>query len=107
MAIDLKSLRFNLKSLHDAYAAGAVAEDVMLEVLRRIQTIDDPGIFLHCADASALAHAVKEIGAFNPDAKPLWGVPFAVKDNIDVKGGCFRHRPLAGGGRNPDRQNQP
>ncbi len=86
MAIDLKSLRFNLKSLHDAYAAGAVAEDVMLEVLRRIQTIDDPGIFLHCADASALAHAVKEIGAFNPDAKPLWGVPFAVKDNIDVKG---------------------
>ena len=47
MAIDLKSLRFDLKSLHDAYAAGAVAEDVMLEVLRRIQTIDDPGIFLH------------------------------------------------------------
>ncbi|MCA8968088.1 MAG: allophanate hydrolase, partial [Planctomycetes bacterium] len=33
------------------------------------------------ADARAEAAA---LGAFDPVARPLWGVPFAVKDNIDA-----------------------
>ena len=37
------------------------------------------------SDAAILADAVRSEAA-GPDGKPLWGIPFAVKDNIDVAG---------------------
>lgn len=86
MAIDLETLCFDIDSLHEAYAAGATAEAILTEVLRRIATTADPGIFLHLANLETLAADARQLGVFDPVAKPLWGVPFAVKDNINVAG---------------------
>jgi len=80
----LSTLPFDLKSLHTAYAAGLKAEDVMMEALRRIQALDDPGIFLHLAEAASLQAVAAALPPFDPVAFPLWGAPFAIKDNIDV-----------------------
>ena len=82
----LQSLPFDKASLHAAYAAGLSIEDMLTETLRRIDAVRDPGIFLHLAPMGALLAAAAEIGPFDPIRKPLWGLPFAVKDNIDVRG---------------------
>ena len=77
---------FDFQSLHAAYAAGLDPRAVVAEALRRLDAASDPGIFLYVADAENLAAQCDALGPFDPVAKPLWGLPVAVKDNIDVAG---------------------
>lgn len=77
---------FDVVSLHAAYADGWTLAEMIETVFSRIAAVDDPGIFLHLADRSALLSQAADLGSFDPVARPLWGVPFAVKDNIDVAG---------------------
>lgn len=74
-----------LTDLQSAYAAGVSVSNVLQDVFARIAAVDDPGIFLHLADLAALESDIAALGAYDP-SRPLWGVPFAVKDNIDVAG---------------------
>ncbi len=74
-----------LTDLQAAYAAGASVVDVLQEVFARIAAVNDPGIFLHLADLAALDKHIADLGVYDP-TRPLWGVPFVVKDNIDVAG---------------------
>jgi allophanate hydrolase len=74
-----------LKGLAAAYADGLSPQDVIATVLDRLAAVDDPAIFLHLAEADALMAEARALGRHDP-ARPLWGVPFAVKDNIDVAG---------------------
>lgn len=76
----------DLQALHDAYAGGLDPRAVLATCLERLDRLGDPGIFISLADGAALDKAVAAIGPFNPIAKPLWGIPFAVKDNIDCLG---------------------
>lgn len=85
MSTPLSDLPFTLAALRDAYAAGVTPADVMTEVLARLDAARDPAIFIHLASAEDLAGAADALGAPDPD-RPLWGMPFAVKDNIDVAG---------------------
>ncbi|MCJ2094278.1 allophanate hydrolase [Methylobacterium sp. J-072] len=75
-----------LPALHAAYAEGLAPETVIAETYRRIAEVDDPGLFLALVPEAQARAAARALGAFDPVAKPLWGVPFAVKDNIDVAG---------------------
>ncbi|MCH8466093.1 MAG: allophanate hydrolase, partial [Roseinatronobacter sp.] len=79
----LSELSFDARSLASAYGAGLTPCEVVAEVLRRLRAADDPGIFLYLPDSDALMDAAHCLGDHNPDL-PLWGLPFAVKDNIDV-----------------------
>lgn len=77
---------FDIASLHQAYAAGVSPADVVDECFRRIESIGDPGIFLHLFVPALVRAEAEALGPFNPETKPLWGVPFAIKDNIDAAG---------------------
>lgn len=79
----IENMPFELGALRQAYADGLRPEAVIAEAFRRLDAVGDPGIFIHEARAAALAEAAA-LGAY--DGRPLWGVPFAVKDNIDVAG---------------------
>jgi allophanate hydrolase len=81
----LTHLPFTLPALRAAYAAGLAPADVLAEMFRRIRAADDPGIFIHLIDEAAMLAEAAALGAYDPD-RPLWGIPFAVKDNIDVAG---------------------
>lgn len=82
--VSMRSL--SIEQLHAAYGEGLAPETVVDEVFAAIAAAGDPGIFISIVKQSAARRAARALGAFDPVAKPLWGVPFAVKDNIDVKG---------------------
>ncbi len=75
-----------IAALHAAYADGVSPRDILAETYRRLGQIDDPGIFLALVPEVEAQAAAEALGAFDPATKPLWGVPFAVKDNLDVAG---------------------
>lgn len=76
----------SVSALHAAYAAGLSPEAVVAETYGRIAAADDPGIFLALVPEAEVRAAARALGPFDPETKPLWGVPFAVKDNVDVAG---------------------
>jgi allophanate hydrolase len=77
---------FDIASLHAAYRNGLTTADMIDTVFARIAEVNDPGIFIHLADIRDLLVEAETLGVFDPATKALWGIPFAVKDNIDVAG---------------------
>lgn len=75
-----------IAALHARYAARESPLSVLAEIEAAFARLDDPGIFLARPGAAALREAVAALPPFDPATHPLWGVPFAVKDNIDVAG---------------------
>lgn len=85
MTTPLSDLPFTLTALRDAYESDLAPADVMAEALARLTAVGDSSIFIHLASAGSLTAEAAALGPFDPN-RPLWGVPFAVKDNIDVAG---------------------
>ena len=77
---------FDIAALHQAYAAGMSAAMVVAQAYDRLKQADDPAIFIHLRDAAAAMAEASALPPFDPVALPLWGIPFAVKDNIDIGG---------------------
>ena len=77
----------DLASLAAAYAAGLTPSALVEALLPRLAT-DQPGIWIQRASAEELRGAARALEARRRAgaALPLYGVPFAVKDNIDVEG---------------------
>jgi allophanate hydrolase len=75
-----------IAALHAGYATGLDPGSVIAETYRRIAAAADPGIFISLVPEAEALDTARALGAFDPRAKPLWGVPFAIKDNIDLAG---------------------
>ncbi len=75
----------DIASLKAAYAAGLDPVETVREVYRRIAGAGDPGIFITLVPEEEALAAARALPPASADT-PLWGVPFAVKDNIDVAG---------------------
>jgi allophanate hydrolase len=83
----LADLSLDRTSLHAAYAAGSLRPaQVVALVHQRLETLADPGIFLHLVPRPQAEAAAAALPPFDPVRFPLWGLPVAVKDNIDVAG---------------------
>lgn len=80
---------FDLASLRAAYAEGLEPLDLVAAIEARIATHDDPALFIARPDPDALVARAVALGAM-PEADraalPLFGIPYVVKDNIDVAG---------------------
>src|SRR5271168_3821048 len=85
-ARDLNFMTATIATLLAAHAAGKPVTATIEETYDRIVSHSDPALFIAIRPkAEALAIAAR-LEASRSAGKPLYGVPFVVKDNIDVAG---------------------
>ena len=81
----------SISSLQKYYRNGLSPMTVMQVVLERIETYSaiDPAVWIYRASKDSVFEQVRELQSKWPDADalpPLYGVPFSVKDSIDIAG---------------------
>jgi allophanate hydrolase len=79
-SLDLATLR------HDYRAGRCNPVDVVEFVLKRIAERGDDKVWIHLLPRDELIRMAKALSAAGPEGKPLYGIPFAIKDNIDLAG---------------------
>ena len=82
-------IMLDLATLRALYADRTVTPlDVIQAVIERRAAWPDKAVFITPASDDALRAAATALVAAHPEpnSRPLWGIPFAVKDNIDVAG---------------------
>jgi len=76
-----------LDGLSKAYRNGArTPMQVLNEIRQRIEQFRDHNIWIHVLSETELAPYLENLKRLDPARAPLWGVPFAIKDNIDLAG---------------------
>ena len=71
----------------DAYRAGkATPADIVARSYARFRALDDPAIFISLREEKDALAEAEALIAKDASTLPLYGVPVAVKDNIDVAG---------------------
>jgi allophanate hydrolase len=84
----------SISQLAARYASGTLTPTQCVEeTLQRIDAVDRPEVWIHRVSAEDLRARAAQLEALQAEAgaalferAPLFGVPFAVKDNIDVAG---------------------
>lgn len=73
-----------LETLRNGYAQGRTPEEIVRECYRRINERGEDGVWIYLPPLEELLELARTC-AHDPSL-PLYGVPFAIKDNIDVAG---------------------
>ena len=76
-----------IDTILNAYRAGPLNPVALAaELLRRIKANADQSVFISLVAEAELLAAAEALNYADFDDLPLFGIPFAVKDNIDVAG---------------------
>jgi allophanate hydrolase len=72
--------------LHAYRSGAAVPEDIVARSYARIRAHNDPAIFITLRDEADVRAEARALARCGHASLPLYGVPIAIKDNIDVGG---------------------
>jgi allophanate hydrolase len=76
-----------IASIVAAHCAGATSPaDTVARSFARMRAHGDPAVFISLRDEAAALAEAKALAGLGPQGRPLFGIPVAIKDNIDVAG---------------------
>lgn len=91
-----------LAGIKAQYAAGATPRELMADLRALAQHYKSHNIWIHLLSEEELEPWISALQQRDPATTPLWGVPFVLKDNIDLAGipttaACeaFRYTPTS------------
>lgn len=76
----------DLANLANLYREGLTPSRLVEGILRRIEARGDDHVWIHRLSRDELLATARSLEAEGPAGRPLYGVPFAIKDNIDLAG---------------------
>lgn len=79
----------SLETLRERYESGNFSPREMVEsILERLDQRGNDSVWIHQLSREDLLHHVRQIEAWKAEGRnlPLYGIPFAIKDNIDLAG---------------------
>ncbi len=80
-------LSLDLTTLRAAYADGTLTPTALVDdILARLAAYADAAVWIHRLSRDELLAHARRIETLGPATQPLYGVPFAIKDNIDLAG---------------------
>ncbi|HSO84338.1 allophanate hydrolase [Thiocapsa sp.] len=80
-------LNLSIRHLRDAYREGLLTPATLVEQIRtRIAEHAEDNIWIHVLSDAELASYLARLSEADPETLPLYGIPFAIKDNIDLAG---------------------
>lgn len=84
----MKITSLDITALHAAYANGLAVTDLIREIYRRIAARGEDAVWIYLIPEDTVLLRAYELEKRRAagESLPLYGVPFAVKDNIDVAG---------------------
>ena len=75
-----------LSQLRNQYEEKSLTPTILIETLWSKLESADPAIWIHRISKKSLLERAAELEGQSPSELPLYGIPFAVKDNMDVAG---------------------
>lgn len=75
-----------LAGVRQRYAAGTTPGEFMAELRLKAESLSEHNMFIHLLSAEEMQPWVDALQQKDPQHTPLWGVPFVIKDNIDLAG---------------------
>lgn len=84
--IDTQTIQ-SISALKHAYTAGGTKpETLMAQIRQKAEAYASHNIWIHVLSAEEQAPYLERLQKMDPQTTPLWGIPFAIKDNIDLAG---------------------
>lgn len=81
------ALSLDIANLHRLYRSGALTPAGLVDfLLEKMAGEDTHRVWISRLDAEALRAYARALDGRTPDDLPLYGIPFAIKDNIDLAG---------------------
>ena len=81
------NIDMSIGALRSAYAAGDLTPaSLMMQILEHANNYRDHNIWISLFDQQELKPWIDQLTSDNFDTLPLWGIPFTIKDNIDLAG---------------------